>query len=254
MDALILCGGFATRLEPITLFVPKPLLPIGGKPILDHIIENVERQGIGRIVLSTNRKFGDQFEYWIGNWKASGLDGKISLITEPTMHDGEKFGAIKGINYAIERAGFADDLLVIAGDNYFSFDLGRLIGAYRKTGKPTIAVHNIKSVEGATRFGVVEMDGDIVKGFEEKPQHPKSTYISTGIYALPKETLGRFSEYVSDGNNPDAPGYFLQWLIKKEKIYGVVYNEDWHDIGTVDTYREVFEKHLHMGLGSSSDE
>jgi glucose-1-phosphate thymidylyltransferase len=72
LDALILCGGFATRLEPITLFVPKPLLPIGGKPIIDYIVEDIEKFSVNRIVISTNRKFADQFEYWMKNKKERG--------------------------------------------------------------------------------------------------------------------------------------------------------------------------------------
>ena len=88
------------------------------------------------------------------------------------------------------------------------------------------------------------MNGDVVTGFEEKPQSPKSSLISTGIYLFPKEMLKKFHEYISDGNNPDAPGYFLQWLIGKDEIHGVIYVGNWYDIGTVDTYKKVFDAHL----------
>lgn len=247
MDTLILCGGFATRLEPITLFVPKPLLPVGGKPILDHIMENVVRQNPEKIVLSTNRKFSGQFRHWMQGWSARKLGKSMGIVVEPTMSHGDKFGAIKGINYAIEHAGLDADLLVIAGDNYFSFDLGMLISTYLKTRKPTIAVYDIKSYDEAKRFGVVELDGDVIKSFEEKPEKPKSMFVSTGIYILPKETLHRFAEYVNDGNNPDAPGYFLQWLINKETIHAVAYAEEWYDIGTLATYKEVFNRYLPAG-------
>src|SRR5271168_4663726 len=112
MDAIILCGGYATRLEPITFFVPKPLLPVNGKPILDHIIDDMEGLKINRFVLSTNLKFYDQFEYWAANKKNS--PEKIELIAEPSMDHSEKFGAIKGLNYTIEKAGVTDDILIIA--------------------------------------------------------------------------------------------------------------------------------------------
>ena len=250
MDTLILCGGFATRLEPITLFVPKPLLPIRGKPIIDHIMENVSRQNPEKIVLSTNRKFSGQFRHWMHGRGSRKLGQSMGLVVEPTMSHGEKFGAIKGITYAIEHADLNDDLLVIAGDNYFSFDLGILISAYLKTRKPTIAVHNIKSLDEAKRFGVVELEGNRVKNFEEKPENPKSMFVSTGIYVLPKETLFRFAEYISDGNNPDAPGYFLQWLINKETIHSVVYADEWYDIGALETYKEVFNRYQSAGTES----
>ena len=98
---MILCGGFATRLEPITLFVPKPLLPIKGRPILDYIMDKTLPLGINRIIISTNLKFADQFEYWRNHKVAEGINKRIDLVVEPAMHNGEKFGAVKGINYAI---------------------------------------------------------------------------------------------------------------------------------------------------------
>lgn len=242
MDTVILCGGFATRLEPITLFVPKPLLPINGRPIIDHILDGIQKLGINRFVFSTNKKFYSQFQYWSGC--KNSINSKIELVVEPTMHHGEKFGALKGIKYTIEKAGLKDDLLIVAGDNFYEFNLSRLVEEFNKHRKVTIAVHDIKSPDEAKRFGVVEMDKGRITGFQEKPDNPKSTLISTGIYIFPKEMLTKFSEYVNDGNNPDAPGYFLQWLIGKEEIHGVVYKENWYDIGTIDTYKEVFDSYL----------
>src|SRR5438445_1793543 len=122
MKALILCGGFATRLEPITYFIPKPLLPIGvgGKPIVKYIIEDLASSGVHEIILSTNAKFSQYFEYWIKN--RTGTNGvKVKFATEKTMNNNEKFGAIKGIEYAIEKEQVDTDLLIIAGDNLYDF-------------------------------------------------------------------------------------------------------------------------------------
>ncbi|MCL5413408.1 MAG: nucleotidyltransferase family protein [Candidatus Marsarchaeota archaeon] len=245
LDAIILCGGFATRLEPITLFVPKPLLPVGGRPIIDQILASISDAGAERIILSTNKKFHDQFKYWADNKAASGFGKNIEIVVEPTMHHGEKFGAIKGIEYTIKSAKLDNDLIVVAGDNYFTFDLARTVAHFRKSRKVTIVLHDIKLLENARRFGVVETDGYRVIGFQEKPQNPKSSLISTGIYLFPRETLTKFDEYLKDGNNTDAPGYFLQWLISNEKIDGVVYRESWYDVGTIDTYKKVFDSHIH---------
>lgn len=247
MDAIILCGGFATRLEPITLFVPKPLLPIGGRPIVDYIVHNIIDAGAANIIFSTNSKFYDQFEYWLRHKKTAGIENKIKLVVEPTTHEGEKFGAIKGINYTIKTANLSEDLMILAGDNFYNFSLDRLVDHFKKNRKPTIALHDIKSKDEARRFGVVEMDGDKIIGFEEKPKEPKSTLVSTGIYIFPKEMLSKFDNYLSNGENPDAPGYFLQWLIKEAEVNGVVYEEEWYDIGTLDTYKKVFDAHLKGG-------
>jgi glucose-1-phosphate thymidylyltransferase len=238
MKALVLCGGFATRLEPLTYFVPKPLLPLGGKPILDYIIERIDiTKSVDTIYISTNRKFFDQFLYWHKRHRKKNM----KLIEEPALHEGEKFGAIKGIMYAIKKARIKDDLLVIAGDNVFDFDVRKLINDFRKRNDPIIALYNIKSKEEARRFGVVRMyNGKVVK-FSEKPSKPDSTLVSTGIYIIPKEALHYFDEYLRMNNHPDSPGYFIQWLSKRHDVAGRVYRGKWFDIGTIDTYQEVFD-------------
>jgi glucose-1-phosphate thymidylyltransferase len=241
LDALILCGGFATRLEPLTLFVPKPLLPIKGRPILDYIVEKTIPLGVNRIVISTNLKFADQFEYWRHHTLSDGINKQIDMVVEPSMHNGEKFGAVKGINYALEAVKFNEDLLIIAGDNYYDFDLRALFAQFSRNRKPIIAAFDIGSLEEAKRFGVIIMEDGKVKEFQEKPENPKSTLVSTGIYIYPKEMLPKFHEYVANDNNPDAPGYFLSWLMKSTEIECVVYKGNWYDVGNIDTYKKVYD-------------
>ncbi len=241
MEALILCGGFATRLEPLTLFVPKPLLPIGGKPILDYIVEDLAKSDVTRIIISVNRKFESQFRYWLSSKKALGFPNQIELVVEPTVSHGHKFGAIKGIEYAIEEAGIRSDLVIVAGDNFYDWKLSEMVAEFGKSGKhPMVCVHNVQSLEEAKKFGVVSIDNGAVAGFEEKPSSPKSTLVSTGIYIYPQGMLGRFKEYLDTGNTPDAPGYFLQWLIKRTPVKSFKMDGKWFDIGTLGTYKEVF--------------
>ena len=243
IDALILCGGYAKRLEPITTYIPKPLLPIDGNLMIDHILEGLIPNNFNRIIVSTNKKFEKQFKYWIEHRKAV-KNVHIDLVVEPTMHEGEKFGAIKGIEYTIKKLGLTDDLLIVAGDNFHNFDLSKLISKSANSGKIVTALHNIKDLEEAKRFGVVSLNGSIIAEFEEKPQNPKSTLISTCIYAIPKQHLAKFDEYIKNKNNPDSPGYFMQWLVKnKNEVHAVVYDDFWYDIGTPDSYKEVVEKH-----------
>lgn len=244
MDVLVLCGGFAKRLEPITLFIPKPLLPVGGRPILDHIVDDLGKCDVERIIISVNRKFEDQFQHWASMKRASGFGKKIELVVEPTADEGNKFGAIRGIQYAIEKAGVHDDLVVIAGDNLYDSSVSKAILSFKESGRrPTIYVHDVGSTEEAKRFGIVEVGTDgIIKSFEEKPENPSSSLASTGIYVYPKELLGKFGEYLSEKNNPDAPGYFLQWLIKKTAVSAVVNEGEWFDIGTLETYSKVYSQ------------
>ncbi len=242
MDVLILCGGFATRLEPITLFVPKPLLPIGGRPILDYIVEDVAgNPDIGRIIISTNKKFENHFRYWINLKNAPSTGKKLELVTEPTMHNGNKLGAIKGIKYAIDNAKIRDDLMIIAGDNFYDSGVSSLVSEFKASGgAPTICVHDVGSIEEAKKLGVVQVREGVITGFEEKPTLPKSTLSSTGIYIYPKKDLSKFEEYLSEGNTPDAPGYFLQWFISKAVVRSFVMGGRWFDIGTLETYRKAY--------------
>ncbi|MEM3839513.1 MAG: sugar phosphate nucleotidyltransferase, partial [Candidatus Micrarchaeaceae archaeon] len=186
----------------------------------------------------------DQFRYWKAHKEKAGLMKQIEMVIEPSMHNGEKFGAVRGIKYAIEKAQFDNDLMIIAGDNFYDFDLLPLIKHFEETKKPTIAVFDINSVEEAKRFGVVTTKGNKIIDFQEKPEQPKSTLISTGIYLFPRHVLFKYNEYLEDKNNPDAPGYFLQWLIKKTDLEAVVYKGRWFDVGTLETYKKVFEMHL----------
>ncbi len=254
MDALVLCGGFATRLEPITLFVPKPLLPIGGRPILDYIVDDLaDAPEVNRIIISTNMKFAEQFRYWANNKSASGIRKKLELVVEPALHNGEKFGAIKGIRFAIEKAGVADDLIIIAGDNFYSSSVSEAIKGFAREGrKPTVCVHDVGSLGEASRFGIVKMESSTIKEFEEKPVAPTSTMASTGIYIYPKEALARFEEYLAGQNNPDAPGFFLKWLIGKEEVRGIVQKGEWFDIGNIDTYSKLCAQF--NGRAASSDQ
>ncbi|MEM0200960.1 MAG: nucleotidyltransferase family protein [Candidatus Micrarchaeaceae archaeon] len=239
MDALILCGGFATRLEPITLFMPKHLLPIGGKPLLEYILQDLSNLNVDRIVIATNKRFEDQFLYWINNRNVNNKQ-KLELIVEPAINNQVKLGAIKGMKYAIEKANLNNDLLVIAGDNYYDFSLNDVVKKFYSKNAPVICLYNIKSEDDAKRFGVVKINDDLITNFVEKPSAPESTLISTGIYIFSKKELSLIDRYLSDNNNPDSPGYLVQWLIKNTQIYGVVCEGNWVDIGTIDSYKKIF--------------
>ena len=93
MDMLILCGGYATRLGDIAYFTPKQLLPLSGRPVIDYIFESVASLDIDRIILSTNSKFADQFEYWLKLKKAAGYSKPVELIIEQTRTHGEKLAS-----------------------------------------------------------------------------------------------------------------------------------------------------------------
>ena len=240
LEAIVLAGGYATRLKPLSEFIPKPLLHVGGVPILNYILQRVIEINPTRIIVSTNKKFEDNFRYWLktlGDYNS--LNEKIELVVEETNREEEKLGAVSGIYYAITDAWIENDLLVIAGDNLFDFNLRKLIKKMRETSSFSIALYNVKSLELAKRYGVAFLsDGRIIK-FVEKPKRPESTLISTAIYTIPREKLYLVEEYVTNPDiEKDRLGKFIEWLIynKEEPVYGVVYDGVWFDIGDIDLY------------------
>lgn len=233
--ALILAGGYARRLSPLSDFIPKPLLPINGKPMLNRMIEMLNIRSVSEIIVSTNEKYRDQFEYWLSTIYAMGFEKPIDLIIEPTTREEEKFGAIKGILYAIRTKNIQDDLLIVAGDNVMQIDFEDFIKFSKN--KISVAIYDIGNLDEARRFGVVTIDKDSrITSFREKPAIPESTIVCAGCYYIPKEYLNLLSEYIQAGENPDSPGYFIQWLHKKIEIYGYLIRDLWMDIGTLEAY------------------
>jgi glucose-1-phosphate thymidylyltransferase len=230
MKVLIMAGGYATRLWPITKGKPKPLLPVGNKYIIDYILEKTKELGL-EVYVSTNKFFERHFKKWAE-------ENNVELIVEETLSEEEKLGTIGAIRYAISKLGL-DDYLIVAGDNLFSFSLDEFLKRYN--GKPLIAVYDVGDFELAKRYGVVVLEGDRVVDFQEKPLQPKSTLISTGVYALPKEIIGMVDEYLKDGNR-DSPGYFIEWLLRKGvEVYAYKFDDYWYDIGSADSYLEAMK-------------
>jgi len=230
MEAVILAGGFAKRLWPLTKEMPKPLLRVAGRPILEWVLEKVLELDVKKVYISVNQKFEPQFQEWLSSFPKK---GRIELVVEPTLSEEQKFGAVAAWQYLIEQKGIKDDLLSVSGDNLFKFDLKELIEISREENAVVFGVFDVESTELARKYGIVELDqnGKVVS-FEEKPEHPKSTLASTGIYVFPRNKLHLIKEYLSQGGSPDQPGRFLAWLYKREPVYGKVFLEEWIDIGS----------------------
>ncbi len=230
MKVLIMAGGYATRLWPVTKDHPKALLPVGNRTILDYIMENVKGLGLDTYI-STNRFFEAHFRPYAKRYG-------VGLIVEDTLHEEEKLGTVGALKRALNELG-SDDYLVIAGDNIFSFDLRDFLNRYK--GTPLIAVYDVGDPELARRYGVVVLKKGVVVNFREKPLKTESTLISTGVYALPAETIGLIDEYLGNGNK-DAPGYFLEWLVKRGvEVHAYRFDEYWYDIGSADSYLEALK-------------
>jgi glucose-1-phosphate thymidylyltransferase len=240
--AIILAGGYAKRLWPLTKDRPKPLLPIGDHFIIDYIISKILKvEGIQEIIISTNKKFEANFLGWI---RERGLEN-VRVSIEPSATEEEKLGPTKALELIL-RDSPEDDYLIAAGDNLFSLDLGEMVAFFRRVKMPVIALFEIGNSELAKKYACVEVGKNRrIVSFEEKPERPKSLLVSTGIYALPWGSVSRIASYLKEGNPPDPVGKFIGWLSEKEGAYGYKFGGFWYDIGSLESYqaaKDDFEK------------
>ena len=238
MKVLLLAAGYATRLYPLTLNQPKPLLPVAGKPIIEFILDKVEvLEKIDEIFIVTNNKFCKHFEDWSKGYSTS---KKITVINDGTMTNDDRLGATGDIEFVIEKENIKSDLLVLAGDNIFKADLKNFIN-FSLSKRPSISLglYDVKDLELAKKYGIVSLDDSKkVIEFKEKPQQPNSTLAASCVYFFPKEKINIVKEYLNTDNAKDAPGYFLEWLSMKDSIFGYVLDQKWLDIGDKESYEE----------------
>ncbi len=239
MYAIVLAGGYAKRLWPLTQNTPKALLPIAGKPILDHIMEKLEALNppLRKIVLSTNMYFQPQFR----EWQSSKNYKNLLLLPDDSESEEKKPGAIKAMANITAFAD-EDDVLVIAGDGMFNDDLSCMMNAFYEKKSPVVAVYPVRSLEEAKRCAVISADkkGKIT-AFTEKPAEPKTTQVCGAVYVFPKTVKKRLAEYLAEGLPADQPGRFVEWLYKKEPVYGYSLKDYLWDIGTHEAYKECNE-------------
>ena len=233
MDAIILAAGYATRLQPLTLNTPKSLLNVAGKPIIEHIIRKLEKiSAINKIYVVTNSKFENHFREWLKNFDAS---SPIEILNDGTTSNEGRLGALGDVHYAIASKNIENDFMVVAGDNLFELSLNEVDAFFRKKKSNVIVLHDVKDLELAKHYGIVEVnDKNIVINFEEKPLSPKSTLASTGIYLFPRKTIDLIKKYISQGNSPDKTGNFIEWLHKREAVHTYITEKQWFDIGSVE--------------------
>lgn len=243
MKALILAAGYATRLYPLTQDRPKPLLPVAGKPIADYILDSISKvKEIDQVFVVTNAKFSDAFKKWADLLNRSNRYDKlqITIVNDKTTSNETRLGAIADIQFVIDEYQVNDDMLIIAGDNIFTFDFNEMVGMMRDLNHDVICGFVEEDTEKLHHTGVIELDKDQrVIGFEEKPENPKSNFACPAIYVYRKETLRLIKNYLNAGMNPDAPGHFIPWLIKQIPVYAYIMTVKMYDIGSLESYNQV---------------
>jgi glucose-1-phosphate thymidylyltransferase len=227
VKAIVLAAGYATRLRPLTDTWAKELLPVGGQPIIDRIIDSITEVGlVDEIHVVTNSHKADAFARW-----SKGRD--VTVHDDGTTSNEDRLGAIGDMLFVIERAELDDDLLVIAGDNLFEFSLADFAGFWRSKGiASAVAVRDVGSLELASHYGIVALaDDGRVLDFEEKPADPPSTLAATATYLFHREHARLIAAYLDGEHGADQPGRFVGWLQRREPVYGWLFDATWYDIG-----------------------
>lgn len=235
MKAIILAGGFSTRLYPITKNFPKGLLNMGNKTILDYTLTKiVAEKAVEEIAIVTNSLYQSHFTSWL---KKSYPGKKILLIDNQVKTLEERKGAIADLVFTLEKTGWQDDLLVCASDTLTSLSIKKFIDYFRKKKETVNAVFKAKNkAEIACKLGCALLKADRLISFTEKPDKPKSLFMSIPFYIFPKKSLTLIKEYFQLGQNLDSPGSILTWLLQKTPVYCYKVKGYYWDVGTFETY------------------
>ena len=226
MKAVIMAGGFGTRIQPLTSSIPKPMIPLFNRPIMLHIVELLKKHDITDLVMLLYHQ-----PFVIKNFFRDGADFGVKITYVTPLQDMGTAGAVKAAEkYLDER------FLVISGDLLTDFNLKKVIDFHNDN--KAMATITLTSVKDPLQFGVVITDKERrITQFLEKPGWGEviSDTINTGIYVLEPEIFN----YVPEGENFDfSQDLFPQMLANKDPLFGFPAKGYWRDIGNTDSYRE----------------
>ena len=240
MKLIVLAAGYATRLHPLTLDQPKPLLLVAGKPMMEHVLDNLMPiDEIDEIYIVTNAKFVAHFQSWADEYKTGDRVRPITIINDGSTDDSNKLGAIGDMNLVIEQANISDDIIVVGGDNLFSESLESFGDYCREHNAPVTGVYDVGDLNEIKKYNSIEIDAqDRITYFEEKPAQPQSTLTGIALYYYPGSVLPLIKQYIADGNNPDQPGRLVQWLYQRVSFYVWRVPGIWFDVGSKETLAE----------------
>ncbi len=236
MKCLILAAGYATRLYPLTENFPKPLLDVGGRTILDWLLDDIDGAGaVDEYVLISNHKFARLFEEW-----AKTRRYKITVVDDGTETNATRLGAVRDVDFAIEKLGISDDMLVIAGDNVLDFSLKKFILYAEKKKSSCVMRYYEPSLRKLTKCGVIETDDDdLIISMEEKPASPRSHWCCPPFYYYTKNDAGLVKRGIESGCGTDAPGSFIAWLCGQTEVHAMKMPGMRYDIGDLKSYERV---------------
>ncbi|RZD33964.1 MAG: hypothetical protein CXT75_10740 [Methanobacteriota archaeon] len=225
MDSIVLAGGFAKRMLPLTEKTPKQLLDVAGKPMLSHVLHSLESVSPDRVIVSVNSFFAPNFNKFVESYEGP---LNLQLFVESSNSEDEKLGALGALNLLFTELSITGPVIIAGGDNLSDFDLSRMLTQSDKTQR---------DVELAKLYGIAEIDGDRIVDFIEKPAEPESTLAATAYWLLSEDGVSNFFEYINSGGDRDALGNFLAWNVRRNDVRCVSFRGNWYDIGDLESYK-----------------
>ena len=217
MKAVILAGGKGTRLYPITYEIPKPLLPIKKKPIINYLVDLFLKAGVKEIGVLISQEFEQEFVWWKKRYYSK---KRIKFFKEK-----KPLGTLGGLYY-LKKWVSKDNFFLTNGDELKKIDLKKMQAFHKKTGKlATIALVKVKNPQD---YGVVICKNGIVNKFLEKPKNPPSKYINSGLYMFSPEIF----KYHPGPKLSMIETDLFPKLAKKGELAGFKFNGKWKDCGT----------------------
>lgn len=240
MKAIVLAGGYARRLFPLTENQPKSLLSVAGKPIIERVLDSLAPvNDLETIYIVTNEKFHSTFQRWRDTYCSDNRRSKIVIINNESTELEQKLGAIANLHLVLTRENILDDIIVIAADNLFSESLEGFATFVQQKDAPVVAVHRIHKLEDGKKYGSIELDeSGMITFFKEKPIEPKSLLIGVALYYYPKSSLKLIHRYIGEGNDSEEPGLLVEWMYKLTPFYTWQVPGSWCDIGSKEKLEE----------------
>lgn len=241
MKCLILAAGYATRLYPLTENFPKPLLEVGEKTILDWLVDDIDKSGlVDEYVVISNHKYASHFEKW-----ANGKVQNITVVDDGTSTNETRLGAVKDIQFAIDKLALDDDLLVIAGDNVLDFSLTKFIEYAKKKKYSSVMRYYEPDNKKLLKCGVVTIDeNDKILNMTEKSLTPATHWCCPPFYYYSKEDSKLISKAIENGCGVDAPGSYIAWLCRQTSVFAMEMPGKRYDIGNLESYEKVKSEYV----------
>lgn len=228
LKAMVMAAGMGSRLEPITLRFPKPLIPVMNRPLMDIILTQLKNIGVSEVISNTYY-LADQI---INRYKDNNLGVKFSYVKETELSG--TAGGVKKCQFFFDKD---EDFIVMSGDILTTADIKKGIEIHKKSG--AIATIGVKEIphEHVSHFGVVVTGEDgYIKEFQEKPsiEEAKSNLINTGIYIFNYKIF----DYIPENTFYDFAKNVFPKLLEDKQINTFLVSEYWNDIGTIGQYKQ----------------